>query len=82
MFFRALDVISIENPRQTAGDTIAYVARESPVSEIECVLSTLRNRVATVKNVRSKSPLITVAGIAFKGQADLIAIMFPLEVLV
>ena len=35
-----------------------------------------------VKNVKGKTPLITVAGIALKGQADLISIMVPLEVLV
>ena len=34
------------------------------------------------KNVKRKArtPLITVAGIALKGQADLISIMVPLEV--
>ena len=31
---------------------------------------------------KRKTPLITVAGIALKGQADLISIMVPLEVLV
>ena len=35
-----------------------------------------------VKSVERKTPLITVAGIALKGQADLISIMVPLEVLV
>ena len=34
-----------------------------------------------VKNVKGITPLITVAGIALKGQADLIPIMLPLEVL-
>ena len=32
-----------------------------------------------VKNVKRKTPLITVAGVALKGHADLIAIMVPLE---
>ena len=31
-----MDVIFIENPRQTPEDTIAYVARESAVSDFEC----------------------------------------------
>ena len=35
-----------------------------------------------VKNVKRKTLLITVAGIALKGQADLISIMVPIEVLV
>ena len=34
------------------------------------------------KNVKGKHPPITVAGIVLKGQADLISIMVPLEVLV
>ena len=35
-----------------------------------------------VKNVERKTALVTVAGIALKGQADLISIMVPLLVLV
>ena len=35
-----------------------------------------------VKNINRKTLLITVAGIALKGQADLISIMVPSEVLV
>ena len=33
-------------------------------------------------NIKGKTPLITVAGMALKGQADLISIMVPLEMLV
>ena len=48
LFLTATDVISIESPRQTAGDAMAYVARESPVSDIEGVSNTVRNFGATV----------------------------------
>ena len=49
-FFTAVDAISIECPRQTAADTIALVARDSPVSDIWGVLNTVRNCIATVNN--------------------------------
>ena len=39
------------------------------------------NRNIKAKMLRTK-PLITVTGIALKGQADIISIMVPLEVLV
>ena len=48
LFFIVMEVVFIENPRQTAGDTIAYVARESPVFDFEDVLNTVHNCVATV----------------------------------
>ena len=49
------DVISTESPRQTAGDTTAYAARESQISETEGVLNTLRNGVATVTKFESRN---------------------------
>ena len=49
LFLKAIEVVSIENPRQTGGNTVAYVAREGPVSDFEGVLNTVRNCVATVK---------------------------------
>ena len=53
MFFTANDVIPVESPRQSAGNTIAYVARESLVSDFEGVLYTVRSCVATVNKVNS-----------------------------
>ena len=40
LFFTVIDIVSIENLRQTTGDTIAYVAQESLVSDFEGVLKT------------------------------------------
>ena len=54
LLLTVINVIVIENPRQTAGDTIAFVARESPVSDFECVLKDSRNCVATVNEYLKK----------------------------
>ena len=43
-------VICFESPRPTAGDTIAYVARENPVSDFEGVLKT--RAIALLPSIR------------------------------
>ena len=54
LFLITIDVISFENPTQTAGDTTAFVAQVSPASDVKGVVNTIRNCVASVNEWNRK----------------------------